>query len=101
MAYDFQTKRKNVLTNTVHTKALCGNLVNDNPIPAWTAVKDNPFITMKDKYEGESIGFNTYYLARGVLLLGAAGTGKTNVNMMFVSKGMIFAMLLRLKICAI
>jgi type IV secretory pathway TraG/TraD family ATPase VirD4 len=60
--------------------------VKDTPIPAWTAVRDNPFITMRDVHERERIGFNTYQLARGMLLLGAAGTGKTNVNMMLVSR---------------
>ena len=85
MAYEFTSRKKTWTAQNVHQKALCGTLVKDTPIPTWSVKQDHPFAVVEDAKVGEAIGFSMNHLARGTLLLGAAGTGKTNVSMILVS----------------
>ena len=61
MAYDFGNQDIEENENLIDRTALCGSMIHRNPIP----------IINDEKIE--------YLLERGVVLLGAAGTGKTNV----------------------
>lgn len=88
MAYDFGLKRLPGLS-AAHAavnersdrKLLAGSPAKSNPVPVWTAEeKENPFVMFKDPLTKERFGISPYHLARGVLLVGSAGTGKTNVT---------------------
>lgn len=65
----------------VYSKALCGELISENAVPACTAkAESKPFIILEDPKTAKRIGLNKYHLARGLLLLGKAGAGKTNIG---------------------
>lgn len=85
MAYSFGdgTKVSNS-SDEVYTKVLCGNQVRDNSVPETEP--ERVFLTIKEPRTGKRLGFDKYHLARGILLLGRAGSGKTNVSNMFVGK---------------
>lgn len=96
MAYDFGMRKqlmdsqyvpKEKNESKVYQQAVCGNVVSDTSVPTWTAEAEyKPFVTIQDPVTKKTIGITKYQLARGVLLFGRAGAGKTNVNHIILSR---------------
>ena len=87
MAYDFGLPVEiGTGNNGVYSQTLCGSQASKDNVPSWTAeAAGKPFVVMEDPKTKKRIGFNKYHLARGLLLLGRAGAGKTNVDQILVS----------------
>ncbi|MCR5835605.1 MAG: type IV secretion system DNA-binding domain-containing protein [Lachnospiraceae bacterium] len=71
----------------IYVRTLFGQSIHDNPVPIWTANKENnPFVAFQDPITGNTIGLNKDILSYGYLALGAPGTGKTNLFNMILSR---------------
>lgn len=82
LTYDFGHQNRIGIRDKSRKRILTGQNVRNNPVPVWTARPEaDPFLIITDPNLKKSIGFSKYLLARGVLEIGAAGTGKTNLNL--------------------
>lgn len=71
----------------VYVKNLFGQGIRQNPVPVETAAaRNNPFIIFEDPDSQKRIGFNKNILSTGMLVMGAPGTGKTNLLSMVTAQ---------------
>ena len=67
-------------------RVLHGNRIEDNAVPTLTANRVNqPFAVFEDTKTKKRLGFSKRQLARGTLLVGAPGEGKSNLMHMLLT----------------
>lgn len=71
----------------IYIKNLFGTRVIENPVPQKAPIhSQDPFVSFKDPVTGQVLGIDKDMLSLGFLGLGSAGTGKTNLFHMILSR---------------
>lgn len=71
----------------VYTRTIFGQSIHENPVPVWTANKENhPFVAFQDPKTKKVIGISKEMLSYGLLTEADPGGGKTNLLNMILSR---------------